>query len=414
MLASILLGLKTLKGIPEKYQGRWKTLAGLMLFFLAGYLAFIVIQVYRLDIPTEVIVGLIFLVGAFFVYFVIRLTHHTIDQLKSIQDELEERVEKRTENLHWALEKLKKEIHERKETVRELENVNTELNQILNSSADGIQVIDKNLIIRRVNHTFAELTGIPEEELIGVSCREVGPVEICGEDNCAVRQILSGEDWVEAEVEITSRDGVKIPCLVTAYPYLSPERELVGVVQGFRDITERKKIEARLREISVTDELTGLLNRRGFISMGESQLEFASRFDKNLLLLYGDLDEMKWINDNLGHAVGDQALIEVADILRSTFRKSDLIGIGRLGGDEFAALLFSEPDETCHHPVLDRLEKRIAERNAEQDREYNVSMSVGIVEYDPENPCSIEELIEKGDKAMYHCKREKKMNNSDQ
>lgn len=408
MAASILLSLKTSKGIPAKHQSRWKLLIGLMLFFLAGYLVFIFIQIYQLNLPIEVIVGLVFLFGAFFVYFAMGLTKNIIEQLKDIQDELEIRVEKRTEDLSLALQDLKKEVHEHKETAMDLERVNVELYQILNSSSNGILVIDKNFNIKRLNHTFAEMAGIPEKELIGAPYQKAVHSEKCPTGDCLVGEIFAGGKQAETEMEIIGRDGKKISCLVNAYPYLNHNSELVGAVEEFRDITELKKIEARLQELSITDELTGLLNRRGFISVGGSQLELAGRMGKTLLLFYIDLDDMKWINDNLGHAVGDQALIEAADTLRETFRKSDIIGITRLGGDEFAVLMFSKADEMYQHPVLNRLNSRIEDLNSEQDRSYNLSMSIGIVEYDPEDPCSIEELIEQGDQAMYLCKRQGK------
>jgi diguanylate cyclase (GGDEF)-like protein len=117
---------------------------------------------------------------------------------------------------------------------------------------------------------------------------------------------------------------------------------------------------------------------------------------------------MKWINDNLGHTAGDEALVETASVLHNTFRKSDIIGIGRLGGDEFAVLMFSEQGTCCDHPVLDRFEENITKLNKQPDRKYLLSMSVGIVQYDPERPCTTEEFISRGDEAMYKCKRERK------
>jgi len=102
----------------------------------------------------------------------------------------------------------------------------------------------------------------------------------------------------------------------------------VGIV---RDISDRKKAEEELLALSITDPLTGLYNRRGFLTFAQQQLKMAERTMKGLTILFADLDGMKWINDNLGHLEGDKALIETAQVLREIFRESDIIG--RIGGD---------------------------------------------------------------------------------
>ena len=88
-----------------------------------------------------------------------------------------------------------------------------------------------------------------------------------------------------------------------------------------------------LQQLSYNDELTGLLNRRGFLSMAQQQLKIAQREDWQLVLLFADLDSLKNINDNFGHTEGDRALKNVAAVLKKTFRTSDLLA--RLGGDEW-------------------------------------------------------------------------------
>lgn len=416
MFASILLNLRTWKNIPEIYQRSWATLIGLMIFFLVGYLTFIVVQIRQLSLPIELITGAVFLGGAFFVFLVVKLTQNTIAEIRKGEQllrmnhsVLEIKVEKRTQELRAALDDLKKEVTERVRTGKELEKVNAELSQILNMSADGIRVVDRNFIMQRVNKTLAMMTGLTEEELVGCHCYDALRGPDCHTTRCPVQRIFQGEDRTEYEVTLTRNDGNLIPCIVTAYPYRNTAGEIVGCVVGLRNIGERKKLEARLEEMSVTDELTGLLNRRGFFAVAEKQLELVARVNKSLFLLYADIDNMKWINDTLGHSAGDEALVEAAELLRSTFRKSDIIGIGRLGGDEFAVLMLSDPETCCEHPVLGRIEENIAEANRRPHRQYQLSMSVGIVLYDPEKPCSTEEFISMGDEAMYKCKKERKM-----
>lgn len=416
MAASIKLSLKTGRKVPSSLQNRWKILTYLMFFFLVGYLIFLTIQIKQLDIPIELITAIVFCGGALFVFLITNLTKRTVSKirqgeqlLQNAHDQLEIRVEERTEDLKKALDDLEKEATEREKTALALKELNTELVQILNSTADGIRVIDKDFIMRRVNRPFAELAGVPEEKLIGTLCHEGFKGHACHTPGCPVQRILHGEKRVDTESEICAQDGRTIPCIITAIPYYNPEGELIGVVEGFRDISDRKKMENKLKEISVTDKLTGILNRRGFISMAEKQLQLGERLDKTMYLLYADIDNMKWINDTLGHAIGDQALVEATDLLMNTCRKADLIGIGRLGGDEFAILMFSDDIATCcDHPVVKRIDKNIAERNKKADSRYSLSISTGIVRYDPDTHSTIEEVLSSGDEAMYICKKERK------
>ncbi|MBI4632804.1 MAG: GGDEF domain-containing protein [Deltaproteobacteria bacterium] len=172
-------------------------------------------------------------------------------------------------------------------------------------------------------------------------------------------------------------------------------------------LRELKNNEEKLQALAVTDPLTNLYNRRGFFSMLEQHLKLAGRAKQEMLLLYIDLDDMKRINDTLGHQAGDAALIETAAILRETFRETDIIG--RTGGDEFAVLMLnsitSTPDET-----LSRLQSNIAAHNARGVNHYTLSFSVGVAEYDPESPVSRDELMARADEAMYEHKLSGKHN----
>jgi|GEM_PF-1337340 len=421
LLASIFFSLSMLKEIPAAFLAKWKVLTGLMLFFLCGYLVFIVVHLKQIDLPAELVTGVVFFGGALFVFLIINLSENTIGKLRegerllrSARDQLEIRVEERTLQLQQALADLEKEIGAHRKAAKTVENTNAELLQILNCAAEGIRVVDKNFIMQRVNRTFALMAGVAEEELIGRPCHEAFDNAFCHTPDCSLEKIMRGAGSVEIEKALTRMDGMVFPCIVTAFPYYNKEGELIGIVEGFRDISQRKVMENMLKEMSITDELTGLLNRRGFFAVAEKHLQLVERVDESLYLLYADLDNMKMINDSLGHDTGDQALVEAADVLKSTFRKADVLGIGRLGGDEFAVLMFSSFEPCCNHPVMHRLEQHIAERNQQPGRGYQLSMSVGIVRYDAEHPCSVEEFLAQGDKAMYVCKNEKKNNGPDQ
>ncbi len=182
--------------------------------------------------------------------------------------------------------------------------------------------------------------------------------------------------------------------------------ELVSTRGIFRDVTDRKHFEEKLKKLSITDELTQLLNRRGFFAMAEKQLAITARSGGNLHLLYLDIDNMKWINDHKGHTMGDQALIDTARLLRETFRDGDIIA--RMGGDEFTVLLTAIADNQNAQEVVARFEQHLAVLNEEENRGYELLISTGLVKYQGKTPCLLEELLVKADHLMYENKRQRK------
>jgi two-component system, cell cycle response regulator len=169
------------------------------------------------------------------------------------------------------------------------------------------------------------------------------------------------------------------------------------------------KLQEKLLKMSVTDELTGLYNRRGFFALIEQQLKLSNRQKNVLYLLYADLDNLKAINDTYGHEAGDQVLIETAKILIDTFRDSDIIA--RIGGDEFIIVpVGTTEDETTIATA--RLHQNVVLYNAEKKGPYALSISVGIAKFDSNSPCSVDELIRQADKSMYAQKMLKKQRDS--
>ena len=171
------------------------------------------------------------------------------------------------------------------------------------------------------------------------------------------------------------------------------------------DISDRKRMEEEIMALSMTDQLTGLQNRRGFLALAEHQLKLSNRSKKGMQLFFADLDGMKWINDKMGHKEGDNALIEVATVLKDSFRSSDIIA--RMGGDEFAVLAI---DTSKSNPEIltTRLHNQLEALNNKENRKFMISVSVGCAYYDPEKPSSIDELMAHADKLMYEQKKKKK------
>jgi len=165
------------------------------------------------------------------------------------------------------------------------------------------------------------------------------------------------------------------------------------------------KLQEHLRELSITDELTGLANRRGFFAFAQQQIKQVRRTGERMVLLYADLDNLKTINDSFGHLAGDRALADTAQILRETCRDSDIIS--RMGGDEFAVILVHATDASVA-AVQGRLLKRLDEYNTRKDASFPLSMSLGIAVFDPDKPTSVDELVKEADGRMYEEKQRKK------
>ena len=170
--------------------------------------------------------------------------------------------------------------------------------------------------------------------------------------------------------------------------------------------SERKYMEEEIRALAITDPLTGLYNRRGFITLAEQQLKIAERTKNRLLLLFADLDHMKWINDHLGHVKGDEALIEAADVFKEVFREADIFA--RVGGDEFAVLALGSTMENSDI-LKDRLQQQISIHNNRENRNYDLSISIGMVYSDSQSPSSLDELMSRADALMYEDKKRKKL-----
>lgn len=177
------------------------------------------------------------------------------------------------------------------------------------------------------------------------------------------------------------------------------------VVKSVRYAIERHRLLSALRSLSLIDDLTGLYNRRGFADLGEQYLKLSRRAARGVALVYLDLDRFKTINDTLGHHVGDRALLKLSDILKDSFRRSDIIG--RMGGDEFAVLAV---EATGDGPslLLQRLRERIDEFNQAHREPYQLAVSIGMARFDGDDRIHLEDLLAQADAAMYEEKRGKR------
>jgi len=185
------------------------------------------------------------------------------------------------------------------------------------------------------------------------------------------------------------------------YEEAAKEPYVLGHAQ---DVTALKQAEARLRNLSVTDSLTGLHNQRGFFALAKQHLKVARRDRQPFSIIYADMDGLKQVNDTHGHLVGSQAIQKIAGILKNSFRAADVIA--RLGGDEFAVLVADTSAENIDVP-LSHLREHLKRFNAQSSHPFELSLSVGSVSVGPDNESLLEDLLIKADQAMYENKKRK-------
>jgi len=279
------------------------------------------------------------------------------------------------------LEQSYRQLQKAHETIKILE---ANYRRLLERNADAMVVVDRNGSVRYVNQAALALFGRNEKELTEK------PFEF---------PLAAGKT---GEVRINRVNGVTV---VAEMRVAETRWEGENVyLASLRDVTENVQLRQKLINLSLDDELTGLYNRRGFLTVVQQRLKVVEEIRGKAFLLFADLDNMKCINDTFGHHEGDNALIETASILKKTFRESDVIG--RIGGDEFAVFvagLHTGSDEI----LVSRLQDNIDGYGAQENHPYVLSLSVGVAHYDPACPCSVEELMVRADRRMYEQKRSK-------
>ncbi|HSL72020.1 MAG TPA: PAS domain S-box protein, partial [Longimicrobiales bacterium] len=253
-----------------------------------------------------------------------------------------------------------------------------------------------------VNNACVTTTGYSQGELLEMNLADlVAPehLELAGQ---MMRHKVRQGGPTTYELSIVARDGRHVPVEVSTRLVVEKGRA-VGVQGIARDISERKLAEAALRNMSLTDPLTGVYNRRGAATLADQQLKVAQRLGRSMLLLYADLNDLKQINDTQGHAVGDAALVETAQILQETFRESDVIA--RMGGDEFIVLAMETAGSNAE-TLRNRLLEKLRDRNAQRGRRYHLSVAVGVARFDPMEARDLDELVAEADRKMYVDKRQ--------
>lgn len=285
---------------------------------------------------------------------------------------------------------------------------------ILDTVREPFVVLDENLRIRMANKSFCQTFGLSPKEINNQYIDALGK----GAWKSPLLRIWLTEGFdhtsepPDFELEgLFTKIGRRTMLLHARRVQINGVSRRI-ILLTIDDVTLRrqaekamKKINGSLRNDSMTDELTGLYNRRGFLTLSEQYLELAQRRQKKIFVIYVDVDSLKQINDQGGHSKGDELLVRAASILRKTFRKADIVA--RIGGDEFAIVAMENGHDSSVIQMA-RLRSNLLRHTAENRHLQPISLSVGFAHSELNKPCVINELLAQADARMFVEKQGKK------
>jgi diguanylate cyclase (GGDEF)-like protein/PAS domain S-box-containing protein len=302
-----------------------------------------------------------------------------------------------------------RDISERQRAMQELRDSEQRWQFALEGARDGVW--DWNLVTNEVYFSpqWKRMLGFEEHEIAG--SLEEWDKRVHPDDKARayadIEKHLKGEaPYYQNEHRVLCKDG--------SYKWIldrgmivdrGPDGKPTRMIGTHTDMTERRQAEETIRELSLVDDLTGLRNRRGFLVLGELQLSLAQRLGRTVMLYFADVDGLKQINDTLGHEEGDRALTDIAEILRATFRETDIIA--RLGGDEFVVLALEAQDVDTATSVA-RFEEHVSQYNRSARRPYRLAASMGVAQREPGSGESLAELLHRADTEMYRIKQRRR------
>lgn len=292
------------------------------------------------------------------------------------------------------------DVTDRKSLYEALQTQNVYFAALFESAPEAIAILDERDHIIRINGQFTTMFGYTDGEAVGRNINDlIVPKEMVAEGEKLTARAVAGEK-LRAEALRRHKDGHTLWVSIAATPFGVVDQP-GRVYAMYHDISARKHAEDELKALLLVDQLTGLHNRRAFITLSEQQLKQATRMERDVLMIFIDVDQLKDINDTHGHLAGDRALIDTARVLRESCREADLIA--RLGGDEFVALMTVDSDQTAEL-VCERIKSRVAIHNREIDRGYELSLSLGAKRSKAEGTM-LADLLAQADTALYEQKR---------
>ena len=288
------------------------------------------------------------------------------------------------------------DIDDQKKLHLKLKEQKEHYEQLFENSIEGIALLDNESRVIKVNEKFQKIFGYEEEEIKNKEIDDVITPEKSTAQGSKYNQMVKEGKEIKKEVVRKRKDGKKINVSLHGFAVNLVDGS-TGIYAVYNDITERKKIEERIKYLSYNDELTDLYNRRFF----DAELEKMNQSRRiPISIIVGDLDGLKAVNDNYGHSEGDKYLKYMAKILKHVVRKEDVVA--RIGGDEFAILLPSTNSKAAEK-VCERINSKCKEVTAIEELPIPLEISLGYNTVHNKNKCLFE-CLNKADHKMYEDK----------
>lgn len=317
-----------------------------------------------------------------------------------------ESAESQAEQARRHVEELNVYLAEQERISKALRETEEHFRNAFDYGAIGMALVSLQGAWLRVNRSLCDLLGYTEQELLASNFQAVTYEDDVRGDLADLYRLIQDEiPTCQVEKRYMHKHGEVVWVLNSVSLIRDQDNKPVHFIFQIQDMTERKRAEAALQSLSVIDELTGLYNRRGFLAVADQHLAAIRRDDKRPVILYGDLDGLKRINDSLGHHEGDRALAKAAEIFKDAFRSSDILA--RIGGDEFVVLAALDDEETAE-TLAARLRERFRAANSAINRAYDLSISVGVAHIESGETRPMNELMARADRLMYEDKRHKR------
>lgn len=273
--------------------------------------------------------------------------------------------------------------------------------RIFEHSGEAILITDRENRIIAINPALTQLTGYTLDDLRGHNPRILSSGHTPSEVHASLWAALQTQGWWQGELWDRRKDGSVYPKWVSISMIRNSAGGVCHYIASFTNITERKAKEEQIHHLAHHDPLTGLLNRHSLLDRLSQAVSTAQRQHLELAVFFIDMDRFKWINDSLGHLVGDQLLVEIARRLRALVRDSDIVA--RQGGDEFVVVLTQVRTSSTVSVLAERMRTALAEPYHLEGRILHSSPSIGVAIF-PGDGTRPESLLQNADAAMYHAK----------
>jgi len=304
---------------------------------------------------------------------------------------------------------IQKDITDKKQVEEKLFNNEHHLRSILENTGDGIVTLNDDAIIQSFNRSAETIFGVVSEDVLGKDFSALITDASNDSGFSLIKKIfsVSKKSYPNNNIELIGihKTGATVPLEISVSKIKEAEKNVYII--SIRDVTERLETEEHLRHLAHHDTLTGLPNRTSFLERLERSMALCKRRQAEIAVLFMDIDHFKFINDTLGHDVGDRLLMEISKRLIKCVRKGDTVA--RLGGDEFTFLLEDVSTFEDIPGIAEKIVEMVSMPVGLGDRELFITASIGISRYPGDGDTGVE-LLKNADTAMYRAKDEGRNN----